>query len=121
MWRQSAPFVSQVLHGSLERILMRDDVAAAVSYAEGQIRRLLSGQVELGQLVMTGGACPSVRASACWWHDIAVHAWMSYRALPGICTCVGWYVCKSGGPGRPPLCSSTGLKWLFGPSVGVGV
>ncbi|GIL72478.1 hypothetical protein Vretifemale_2820 [Volvox reticuliferus] len=55
MWRQSAPFVTEVLQGSLERILMKDDVEAAVSYAEGQIWRLLSGRVELGELAMTGG------------------------------------------------------------------
>ncbi|GIL43516.1 hypothetical protein Vafri_1224 [Volvox africanus] len=55
MWRQSAPFVSEVLQGSLDRILMKDDVEAAVSYAEGQIWRLLSGRVELGKLAMTGG------------------------------------------------------------------
>jgi hypothetical protein len=34
---------------------MQRDVPGAVKYAEGQIARLLSGRVELWELVMTGG------------------------------------------------------------------
>ena len=34
---------------------LQEDVKAAVEYAEGQIRRLLSGQVELWELPLTGG------------------------------------------------------------------
>ena len=33
----------------------QEDVRGAVEYAEGQIRRLLSGQVELWELPLTGG------------------------------------------------------------------
>ena len=36
-------------------VLLQEDVNAAVEYAEGQIRRLLSGQVELWELPLTGG------------------------------------------------------------------
>lgn len=35
--------------------MLQEDVKAAVEYAEGQIRRLLSGQVELWELPLTGG------------------------------------------------------------------
>jgi DNA polymerase delta subunit 1 len=41
--------------GALEQILMQRDVPGAVRFAEGQIARLLSGRVELWELVMTGG------------------------------------------------------------------
>jgi hypothetical protein len=34
---------------------MQRDVTGAVKYVEGQIARLLSGRVELWELVMTGG------------------------------------------------------------------
>ncbi len=34
---------------------LQEDVKAAVEYAEGQIRRLLGGQVELWELPLTGG------------------------------------------------------------------
>ncbi len=34
---------------------MQDDVVAAAAFAEGQVHRLLSGRVELCDLVMTGG------------------------------------------------------------------
>ena len=36
-------------------MLLQEDIKAAVEYAEGQIRRLLSGQVELWELPLTGG------------------------------------------------------------------
>lgn len=35
--------------------LLQENVKTAVEYAEGQIRRLLSGQVELWELPLTGG------------------------------------------------------------------
>lgn len=35
--------------------MLQENVKAAVEYAEGQIRRLLSGQVELWELPLTGG------------------------------------------------------------------
>jgi DNA polymerase delta subunit 1 len=55
MWRQTAPFLRTLLHGSLVKILMHNDVGGAVSFAEAEIRRLLSGKVEVYELVMTGG------------------------------------------------------------------
>ncbi|GFH25722.1 DNA polymerase delta catalytic subunit, partial [Haematococcus lacustris] len=55
MWRQSAPIVQQVLGGALRRILMDQDIPAATAFAQEQIQRLLSGQVQLWELVMTGG------------------------------------------------------------------
>lgn len=55
MWRQTAPIVRTMLHGSLVRILMEDDVSGAVEFVKGEIRRLLSGHVEIYELVMTGG------------------------------------------------------------------
>jgi len=55
MWRQTAPFLRTILHGSLVRILMKDDVSGAVAFAEGEIRRLLSGKADIYEFVMTGG------------------------------------------------------------------
>jgi DNA polymerase delta subunit 1 len=55
MWRQSAPLLRTTLHGALVRILMRDDVAGAVAFVEGEVRRLLGGRVEAHELAMTGG------------------------------------------------------------------
>ena len=55
MWRQTAPIVSTILHMSLVKILMENDVSGAVQFAESEIRRLLSGRVEMNELVMTGG------------------------------------------------------------------
>jgi DNA polymerase delta subunit 1 len=55
VWRQSAPLLQNTLMGVLERILMRRDVPGAVSFAEGEIARLLSGRVEVWELAMTGG------------------------------------------------------------------
>ncbi|KAL6749924.1 DNA polymerase family B-domain-containing protein [Haematococcus lacustris] len=81
MWRQSAPIVQQVLGGALRLILMDQDIPAATAFAQEQrvlllllllplllllllllplllllqIQRLLSGQVQLWELVMTGG------------------------------------------------------------------
>ena len=51
---------SRHYHGPVYRrvstaVLLQEDVKAAVEYAEGQIRRLLSGQVELWELPLTGG------------------------------------------------------------------
>jgi DNA polymerase delta subunit 1 len=43
------------LQGVIKRIVMQDDVDAAVEFAKAQIRRLLSGRCELWELVMTGG------------------------------------------------------------------
>ena len=63
MWRQSAPLVSTVLHSCLERVLMHDDPPGAVAFAEQHIHRLLSGRVELNELIMTvrliGSGCGS--------------------------------------------------------------
>lgn len=55
MWRQSAPYVSGVLQGCLEYILLRDDMPGAVRFAESEISRLMAGRVELWELTMTGG------------------------------------------------------------------
>ncbi|KAK9916419.1 hypothetical protein WJX75_002409 [Coccomyxa subellipsoidea] len=55
MWRQAPPIVRNTLQGVLARIIMQEDMTGAVEYAEGQIRRLLSGQVELWELPLTGG------------------------------------------------------------------
>jgi len=54
-WRQAAPIVRTTLHGALVRILMHNDVHGAISFAEGEIQRLLSGHVGLHELIMTGG------------------------------------------------------------------
>lgn len=43
------------VQGVLERILMRRDISSALSFAEGEIARLLSGKVEVWELAMTGG------------------------------------------------------------------
>jgi DNA polymerase delta subunit 1 len=55
MWRQTAPFLRTILHGSLVRILMENDVVGAVDFAATEIRRLLSGRAEMSEFVMTGG------------------------------------------------------------------
>ncbi|GFH19999.1 uncharacterized protein HaLaN_17044, partial [Haematococcus lacustris] len=54
-FKKSAPIVQQVLGGALRRILMDQDIPAATAFAQEQIQRLLSGQVQLWELVMTGG------------------------------------------------------------------
>lgn len=51
-------------------MLLQEDVNAAVEYAEGQIRRLLSGQVELWELPLTGGLW---RVTGDWCADFALH------------------------------------------------
>lgn len=55
MWRQTCPILRTTLHGCLVRILMQEDIPGAVAFAEGQIRRLLTGRVSMHELVMTGG------------------------------------------------------------------
>ncbi|KAI3433870.1 hypothetical protein D9Q98_003673 [Chlorella vulgaris] len=55
MWRQTAPVLRKALHGALVRILMEDNLRGALEFVSGEIRRLLSGQVELHELIMTGG------------------------------------------------------------------
>lgn len=55
MWRQAAPIVRTTLHGSLVRILMKNDVDGALQFAKGEIYRLLSGNVDMYELIMTGG------------------------------------------------------------------
>ncbi|KAL4859641.1 DNA polymerase delta catalytic subunit [Chlorella vulgaris] len=55
MWRQTAPVLRKALHGALVRILMEDNLRGALDFVSGEIRRLLSGQVELHELIMTGG------------------------------------------------------------------
>ena len=54
-WRQSAPYIQHTLHGCLLRILMHQDIDAALKFAEERIDRLLGGNVEVFDLVMTGG------------------------------------------------------------------
>lgn len=39
----------------LQIVLMQNDVAAATSFVEGEVRRLLSGSCEAWELVMTVG------------------------------------------------------------------
>ena len=55
MWRQTAPFLRSTLHGCLVRILMQQDIHAALKFASNEIHRLLSGKVTIFELVMTGG------------------------------------------------------------------
>jgi DNA polymerase delta subunit 1 len=43
------------VQGALQRILLQSDVAAAVSFVEGEIMRLLTGNVGVWELAMTGG------------------------------------------------------------------
>lgn len=43
VWRQSAPLVARVLEGSLERIIMQDDVPAAVRFVEAEVSPLGTG------------------------------------------------------------------------------
>jgi hypothetical protein len=40
--------------GAVRRIVMQDDVKAAVAFVESQITRLLAGRCELWEFVMTG-------------------------------------------------------------------
>lgn len=55
MWRQSAPIVQNTLHGCLERLIMHQDISAALKFAKSEIYRLLSARVEVWELIMTGG------------------------------------------------------------------
>jgi DNA polymerase delta subunit 1 len=54
-WRQSAPFLRRLLTRCLELMLVQQNTPAAVEHACAEIRRLLSGGVDIGELVMTGG------------------------------------------------------------------
>ena len=47
--------------GAVRRIVMQDDVKAAVAFVEAQITRLLSGRCELWEFVMTGVSCGGLR------------------------------------------------------------
>ncbi len=44
--------------GAVRRIVMQDDVKAAVAFVESQITRLLAGRCELWEFVMTGVGRP---------------------------------------------------------------
>ncbi|KAF8067421.1 POLD1 [Scenedesmus sp. PABB004] len=55
VWRQSAPLLQTTLTGAVDRIVMHDDVPGAVSFAQSEIARLLSGDVRVDELAMTGG------------------------------------------------------------------
>ena len=62
---------------------MQEDVAGAVAFAKGEIRRLLQGQVTVAELVMTGGlwritgkqVLPWLLCTAdcCRWHGREQH------------------------------------------------
>jgi DNA polymerase delta subunit 1 len=54
-WRQSAPFLRRLLTRCLELALVDRDLAAAQAHAASEIHRLLSGGVDIGELVMSGG------------------------------------------------------------------
>jgi len=55
MWRQAAPIVRTTLHGALVRIIMYNDVQSALEFCTKEIKRLLLGEVDLFELIMTGG------------------------------------------------------------------
>ena len=54
-WRQSAPFLRRLLTRCLELALVDRDLPAAQAHAASEIHRLLSGGVDMGELVMSGG------------------------------------------------------------------
>ena len=54
-WRQAAPFLRSLLTRSLELALVDRDLPAAQEHAASEIHRLLSGGVDIGELVMSGG------------------------------------------------------------------
>lgn len=54
-WRQSAPFLRRLLTRCLELALVDRDLAAAQAHAASEIHRLLSGGVDIGELIMSGG------------------------------------------------------------------
>jgi DNA polymerase delta subunit 1 len=54
-WRQSAPFLRRLLLRCLELMLVEQDVDSAKAHACAEVRRLLTGQTDLGELVMSGG------------------------------------------------------------------
>jgi len=55
MWRQAAPIVRTTLHGALVCIIMHNDVQLALEFCTKEIKRLLLGEVDLFELIMTGG------------------------------------------------------------------
>ncbi|KAL4424029.1 hypothetical protein ABPG75_001330 [Micractinium tetrahymenae] len=55
MWRQTAPIIRTTLYGALQRLLLRNDPEGAADFAKGQIRRLLTGRVDMNELAMSGG------------------------------------------------------------------
>jgi DNA polymerase delta subunit 1 len=69
---------------------MQCDVPGAVKYAEGQIARLLSGRVELWELVMTGGLWrvtgQQLEKAAAAAGEHAADDWI---ALPVLCFLLG--------------------------------
>ena len=54
-WRQSAPFLRRLITRCLELALLDRDLPAAQEHAAAEIHRLLSGGVDIGELVMSGG------------------------------------------------------------------
>ena len=54
-WRQSAPFLRRLITRCLELALLERDLPAAQEHAASEIHRLLSGGVDIGELVMSGG------------------------------------------------------------------
>lgn len=54
-WRQAAPVVSFILGGALKRVVMQQDVAAAVAFVQRHVAMLLSGALEPWHCTMTGG------------------------------------------------------------------
>lgn len=54
-WRQSAPFVRRLLTTCLHLLLVERNLERSLLHAASEIRRLLSGEVDLGELIMTGG------------------------------------------------------------------
>ncbi|KAL4423537.1 hypothetical protein ABPG77_006560 [Micractinium sp. CCAP 211/92] len=55
MWRQTAPIVRTTLYGALQRLILQNDAEGAAEFAKGQILRLLTGQVDMIELAMSGG------------------------------------------------------------------
>lgn len=54
-WRQSPPFLQNILRNSLEYAIMMQDIQMAVHFAKSEIQRLLLEKCSLHELIMTGG------------------------------------------------------------------
>ena len=64
IWHTATPDRGALAHATAESVMpadpgrcgtAQDDAQAALAFAEGEIRRLLSGRVSLSDLIMTGG------------------------------------------------------------------